>query len=382
MTNENDRIENAFVSEITRVLDKFGIIDPDFVDRARILPSIKQVETLTNINREINKLGLSIFIGKSGFDPMAFDARPIHQRVELVYSHVADLKNKLDQICKFDEPTILEDLEVNLAQKLQYVKCDNSDIIKAASLNYSPGYYIFASGANIGKTNTLVGVTSKSLSLEDFSVLYLSIDDSAQDIAYRLMSCLMDDVNPNLPVKVQCWAMKYLQLDHNREAVRRTAHELLAKYIKAGRLEIYDSKTCRNFDTIEKLVTDKKKQTDKKIIVIIDGVLLLDVPGSIKNEFEKNEIRANELKRIAVRHNIPLLTSHELVKMKDVKSYDLNSLKGSGRFGYNANFVCLLTSDEKDKNLVHCEIVKNKICAIKKKFMMRINPDQSTFYYV
>jgi hypothetical protein len=287
---------------------------------------------------------------------------------------------RLEQTVKFAEPNICELLDNNLAQKKVYVKPDGDDVIRDACLNFNSGYYIFASGANIGKTNTLIGIGTKSLILGDFSVLYLSIDDSAQDISYRMMACLMEHLEPNLPVKVPCWAMRYMQTNPEKEAVRHTAHQVFTKFINSGKLSIYDSNSCRNFQHIAKEIEQRK---DEKLLVIIDGVLLIDVPGKqYKTEFDKNEYRANELKRMAVKYDIPLLTSHEIIKQKDQKGYDLSSLKGSGRFGYNANFVCLLIPDEKDKNLVNCDIVKNKICATKKRFMMRINPDQSSFYYV
>lgn len=362
-----------FVSEITQIMHKYGIDNPDFVMEAHTLPPMKQLETLSEMEAELDK-----FAPRFGNDPFVFTNKTIFEKANLLYDHAASIKMQIESVTKKSEPDIIERLDDILASKQVYKEMSTGDPIRDACLDFESGYYIFAAEPNKGKTNFLINYTVKFLMEKSRQIIFFSLDDSAESICYRIMACMSSFIGePYLP----CYRMKFLQHEPKLEAIRQGLYKAIASEIKKDNLNIFDIKDCREFDSMKRIIRQKSKDMSKTV-VMIDGVLLSDVPSSFRTEIERCEWRANELKRMSVELNIPVITTNEVIKNKENKNPAMADIKGTGRFMFNANMIVMLYPDQKDKDKIYAKIDKNKVTDIKRQYVYHQNGAQSRLTHV
>jgi len=88
--------------------------------------------------------------------------------------------------------------------------------------------------------------------------------------------------------------------------------------------------------------TEIKRRMKRKLFVVIDALYNLDVGGEWGDQRRENIERANVLKWLASRYQVPVICSGELVKVTGKERREKNrppnihDLMESGKFAYNA----------------------------------------------
>ncbi len=235
--------------------------------------------------------------------------------------------------------------------------CHNIDGLQA-------GFYFLGAETNVGKTafttNLLIDVLESNPSVK---ALYLSLDDNKDVIINRLVS---------IKSGVKLNAIQKKREDVKDEIAVHKAYDDLGKLAKVERLHIYDISQVNKIDDVEALIA---KIGNENLVVIIDGLYNLGVEadGGIRIE---NIKRANTIKAIVDVYRIPLICTGELRKRTSEdsgkKKRTNDDIMESGKFGYNANIVWLLSASKNQEGLnldeelkLNIEFSKNKLSHFK-----------------
>jgi len=150
------------------------------------------------------------------------------------------------------------------------------------------------------------------------------------------------------------------------------AYDELIKLSKEERLHIYDISQVNKIEDVEALIA---KIGNENLVVIIDGLYNLGVAaeGGIRIE---NIKRANTIKTLVDVYRIPLICTGELRKKTSEdsakKKRTNDDIMESGKFGYNANVVWILSASNKQDGMIpgeelklNIEFTKNKLSHFK-----------------
>jgi len=235
--------------------------------------------------------------------------------------------------------------------------CHNIDGLQA-------GFYFLGAETNVGKTafttNLLIDVLESNPNVK---ALYLSLDDNKDVIINRLVS---------IKSGVKLNAIQKKREDAKDEIAVHKAYDDLGKLASDERLHIYDISQVNKIDDVEALIA---KIGNENLVVIIDGLYNLGVEaeGGIRVE---NIKRANTIKAIVDVYRIPLISTGELRKKTSedsaTKKRSVDDIMESGKFGYNANIVWLLSASKNQEGLnldeelkLNIEFGKNKLSHFK-----------------
>jgi len=121
---------------------------------------------------------------------------------------------------------------------------------------------------------------------------------------------------------------------------------------------------------IEDLEREIKRRMNRRVFVVIDALYNLDI-GVMADQRKENIERANLLKALSNRYEIPVLCTGEFRKTeqkgKEDKPPTVDDLMETGKFAYNANLVLLIypTSweayDSEDEPTLLMKYAKNKL---------------------
>lgn len=213
--------------------------------------------------------------------------------------------------------------------------CENIDGLQ-------PGLYIIGAETNVGKTALLTNIALDLMDTNpEVRVLYFSLDDSWSVITNRFLG-ILTGLELNKVQRKQASAVDAIKV--------RDAYQELACLANDGRLYIKDLSEVTNFNQAEAVV--RELYDDGNLAVFIDGLYNLEVEGIGGGIREVNIERANKLKLLVDTYRIPLICTAELRKKTKEEGINkkptVSDIMETGKFGYNANVVWLLSADYKE----------------------------------
>ena len=213
--------------------------------------------------------------------------------------------------------------------------CENIDGLQ-------PGLYIIGAETNVGKTALLTNIAMDLIqSNSNVRLLYFSLDDSWSVITNRFLGILTGLELNQVQRKQRC------DLDASKV---KDAYEELAHLADDGRLYIKDLSEVTNFNQAEAVLRELYEAGN--LAVFIDGLYNLEVEGNGGGIRETNIERANKLKLLVDTYRIPLVCTAELRKKTKEEGINkkptVSDIMETGKFGYNANVVWLLSADYKE----------------------------------
>ena len=247
--------------------------------------------------------------------------------------------------------------------------------IAKASLGLMDGMYIWAADPNVGKTGILIHLAMDLLvSNPNAKVLFYSADDSATKLLKRMIAAHMFQTSQNWsPIKyVDTPYDKYdyregrFTFEPKTVAQKAITYEWLKKAHRDGRFIVISD--TLGLEAIEEKLLEMGDDTT----LIVDAAYKIDIPtGKDDNDIDRKI--AEGLKSIAVRHQIAVCCAKDARKgntrgagikgdtgERRGSKIGLEDLRGSVRWGYEADFVCTMWREESEA-YIKCSIVKNKI---------------------
>ena len=226
-----------------------------------------------------------------------------------------------------------------------------------------PGFYVISADSNVGKTAFLTNVClDLILTNPEVKVVYFSLDDNKYYTVYRLLSILtqfqINDVRKQLS-------------NANEKNTLDAKRDLILDLVENGRLIVKDLGDLNNISQL--VETLQAVGSFENMVVFIDGMYNLntDVKEGIRME---NIARAQTIKEIVDKYNIPVITTGELRKKTKEEGKDkkpsLHDLSETGKYSYNANVVWLLypltaSQLKEDQSALVLEFAKNKLSDFK-----------------
>jgi len=337
---------------------------PEFKDMLELLKMSKEDSDHEELRKEFRQFKLSLNLGNDGEDIATSIAFLKEKMMYFVgeLNRLTKKQSKTDMDCVEE---IIEDVQKDRENNYN-LDCVGLPTLHKASNGYQPGYYIFSGRANVGKTAIMQNISYNLLSAnKDLICLYFSFDDLKINIIKRYIS--LQSAYMGLTNATPIYEVGFKQKDKAKYNTQIKAITGIKEHIGKSRLKVYDVTDMTGFDGVEEKIREYQRK-DKKIIVCIDGLLNTEAPKSERTNFDKDEWRANITDYIANFYGIPVFTTHELKKTES-KSIVTEDLKGSGKFGFNAKFVILLTpedtTDEAKNKTVIANISKKKMSHIK-----------------
>ena len=210
-----------------------------------------------------------------------------------------------------------------------------------------PGLYLIGAETNVGKTALLTNIALDLIQTNpDVRVLYFSLDDSWSVITNRFLG-IMTGLELNKVQRKQASAVDAIKV--------RDAYQELARLACDGRLYIKDLSDVTNFNQAEAVLRELYEQGN--LAVFVDGLYNLEVEGNGGGIRETNIERANKLKLLVDTYRIPLVCTAELRKKTKEEGINkkptVSDIMETGKFGYNANVVWLLSADYKESKDVN-----------------------------
>ncbi len=308
----------------------------NLIDKTKnLLNSGKLEESVSLMEKEIQSIRVKVF--KNSMNDDSDLASHLTEKFERERDRTADLLgyrlNKFSEICK------------------------NVDGLQ-------PGFYFIGAETNVGKTafttNLLLDVIKSNPKVKG---LYLSLDDNKDVIINRLVG-IESGISLN--------KLQKKRDDDIEEIAVHKAYDELIKLSKEERLHIYDISQVNKIEDVEALIA---KIGNENLVVIIDGLYNLGVAaeGGIRIE---NIKRANTIKTLVDVYRIPLICTGELRKKTSEdsakKKRTNDDIMESGKFGYNANVVWILSASNKQDGMIpgeelklNIEFTKNKLSHFK-----------------
>jgi len=226
-----------------------------------------------------------------------------------------------------------------------------------------PGYYMIAGDTNTGKTAFLVNLFLDIIeSNDDLYGIYFSLDDSRNTILNRMLA-VVSGIEINT-------VQKPALIEKSKKPRLSDAYEFFNE-LADDRFAIKNMDETRNIDQLEDQIKEGLKEHGK-IFVMIDGLYNLDASGSMQGAREENIERANKIKALSTRYDIPVICSGEMrkfAKRGDAQNKKVNreptihDLMETGKFAYNSDLVLLLHTETPDSDDITIKLIyaKNKL---------------------
>jgi len=267
--------------------------------------------------------------------------------------------------------------------RIGYELKDFSEIDKVIS-GLQSGLYIFAADPNIGKTAMMVSLMIDVLrSNPDVSCLFYSMDDSRDAIVNRMLAHLADMMINQVRFKLANPA---------DEAALDTAYAQLNKWFKEGRIDIRESTAHLTMSRIQSEI--QMHENRSKLVVFIDGLYNVPVDTDSGSLREENIDRANQVKQIVKLFAIPVIATAEFRKQgrdesnSGKKERTIQDIMESGKYGYNADLIVLLTPKDPDnygseaEPIIIADFGKNKLESFRGKMEFKFIRAKSVMAFV
>jgi hypothetical protein len=199
------------------------------------------------------------------------------------------------------------------------------------------GFYIVAAETNVGKTAFLTNLFIDLVENNDVTGIYFSMDDHKKDIINKIISARTN---------ISITDMQKRQSNINAQQRIKDGYKWMIDLNRRDKLQIYDQSNLFHLNQV-KILADQL--SGKKFFFAIDGIFNIDV-GNFDYKREENIQRANELKRIADKYDIPVIGSAEVRKnvgkSSGTRNLSLDDIMETAKFAYNANLVWLLSEGQ------------------------------------
>ena len=194
--------------------------------------------------------------------------------------------------------------------------------------------------------------------------MYFSLDDSKDVIINRLLGIISNiDLNQ----------VQRKQNNLTDQQILKNAYDKLITFAQNRRIHIKDLSEVTHINHLEVVI---REIANENLFVGIDGLFNLEVDRNGGGIREENIERANKLKTLVDTYQIPIICTGELrKKTKDEsknKRPSVSDIMETGKFGYNANIIWLLSPDDFDATKINfntdnlkLDYAKNKLSHFK-----------------
>jgi len=198
-----------------------------------------------------------------------------------------------------------------------------------------PEFVTIAARPGRGKTALAINLINNFLK-NNKSVFFASLEMNNIQILQRLISNFC---------KIENWKVRKKIFSKNEE---QAVYEYIS-YMQSKKLRIDDNINL----TLEQL----KMKCFGYDIVVVDYIQLLDTEKKFKNDFEKLEYVAKEIKKIAKNNKQIIICLAQLNRESEKTKQLLGSIKGSGAIEQSSDIVIFLNKKE-DNNIVSIDVAE------------------------
>ena len=295
----------------------------------------------------------------------------LEQAAQLIEKKSLDLKNqlyktKIEPALSLDEHLKNKyEIESQRDGSLLGFKLNKFSNIEKNIDGLQTGLYIIGAETNVGKTAFLTNLFLDVLESNPETIgMYFSLDDSKDVIINRLLGIISNlDLNQ----------VQRKQDNPPDQQILKNAYDKLITFAHNSRLHIKDLSEVTHINHLEVVI---REFANENLFIGIDGLFNLEVDRNGGGIREENVERANKLKTLVDTYNIPIICTGELrKKTKDEgknKRPSVSDIMETGKFGYNANVVWLLSPESFDatkinfnKDYLKLDYAKNKLSHFK-----------------
>lgn len=216
---------------------------------------------------------------------------------------------------------------------------------------------IIGARPSIGKTAFALALTHNALDQKHF-VTFFSLEMSAESLLKRMI-CSIGRINS---VKIKDALKRFNQQDWDNY---RNAQGILSSY--KGHFDICDDSKVKVQDIWARVKQNVKKAPDKRHLVIIDYLTLIEGSGRRERHLEVGEITRN-LKRMARRLKVSIIVLAQLnraVEQRQDKRPLMSDLRDSGEIEQDADKILFLHRDDyydrnEVQNTIEVIVAKNR----------------------
>jgi replicative DNA helicase len=271
----------------------------------------------------------------------------------------------------------------NAVDRIGYKLVDFAEVDNAIK-GVQGGLYIIAADPNIGKTAFMVSLMIDLLrSNDDVSCLFYSMDDSRDMIVSRMLAHLTD---------MRINEVRFKQTDPEKQTLLDAAYKLLTDWYHQGRLDIREGTAHLTMSRVQNEI--RQHEHRGKLVVLIDGIYNLPVDTERDSIRVENIERAHQLKQLVRWFNIPVIATAEFRKQgrdessKGKKERDIHDIMETGKYGYNADLIILLspkypdTYGDQDEPIIKADFGKNKLESFRGTMEFKFIRAKSVMQYV
>ena len=204
-------------------------------------------------------------------------------------------------------------------------------------------YYVIAAGTGMGKTTLALNfvnsiMTHRRAENARCAGLVISLEMSVPELTVKMLG---------INTRIDTWRIETGRLDNDERRKLIIAGDMLSGL---------DIEYCENFSqvtpaSLQSMVERVKTRRGQIDFLVIDYLQLVDSNGKNRNESEHQKISevSRELKRIAIRYNIPVIALSQLNRKsadRTTRDYQLSDLRGSGSIEQDADCVFFLQPDD------------------------------------
>lgn len=216
---------------------------------------------------------------------------------------------------------------------------------------------IIGARPSIGKTAFALALTHNALEQKHF-VTFFSLEMSAESLLKRMI-CSIGRINS---VKIKDALKRFNRQDWDNY---RNAQGILSSY--KGHFDICDDSKVKVQDIWARVKQNVKKAPDKRHLVIIDYLTLIEGSGRRERHLEVGEITRN-LKRMARRLKVSIIVLAQLnraVEQRQDKRPLMSDLRDSGEIEQDADKILFLHRDDyydrnEVQNTIEVIVAKNR----------------------
>jgi hypothetical protein len=223
-----------------------------------------------------------------------------------------------------------------------------------------PGLYLIGGETDTGKTALLCNLTLDLLETnEDLAVVFFSLGEKKEAILNRLLS-----IDTGIPLN----RVQRRQKSAALERMLSSGHAYLMGLAREGRLFIRDGTEIKDLPALD---VEIRRRNGRNLFVVIDGIYRLDTGHHMEDQRAANAERAEQLRNLTIRYQIPLICTGELRRSKESKMENrppgLEDFIEDGQFAHNANLALLMYPeqwedyDKEEHPIVRMKYAKNKL---------------------
>ena len=204
-------------------------------------------------------------------------------------------------------------------------------------LGLRPKYYVLAAGTSIGKTTLALNFGNNIVTNDAEAVgLIITLEMSVEELGVKTLST---------NTRIDSYDIETGNLSDDQKDEIRKASQVIAR-LPIEYVEGFSPVTAQSIANRVEMVKRKKGRLD---FVIVDYLQLLDSDGKHENENIKLTDISRTLKRISLKHKIPVIALSQLSRdhMKRADhDYILSDLRSSGSIEQDADVVLFLMPED------------------------------------